>query len=217
MRDSPLSPTSVLPQSNSALGGDARKKVTNKANTWYPADDEKKHFLRKRNVAKPAKESKTLTPGKVLILLAGKFRGKRVVLLSKLPSGLLLVAGPHKVNGVPLKRVNAAYVLATSQSVPLAGVNVAAINDDYFKKVLPKGTRAEGSFKTGKREVQQSLMQFTEDQKKEQTARAEKNKATQKTIDTALLGNIKKVPFLRKYLSSRFTLYNNTKPHELVY
>lgn len=217
MRDSPLSPTSVLPQSNSALGGDARKKVTNKANTWYPADDEKKHFLRKRNVAKPAKESKTLTPGKVLILLAGKFRGKRVVLLSKLPSGLLLVAGPHKVNGVPLKRVNAAYVLATSQSVPLAGVNVAAINDDYFKKVLPKGKRAEGSFKTGKREVQQSLMQFTEDQKKEQTARAEKNKATQKTIDTALLGNIKKVPFLRKYLSSRFTLYNNTKPHELVY
>lgn len=217
MRDSPLSPTSVLPQSNSALGGDARKKVTNKSNTWYPADDEKKHFLRKRNVAKPAKESKTLTPGKVLILLAGKFRGKRVVLLSKLPSGLLLVAGPHKVNGVPLKRVNAAYVLATSQSVPLAGVNVAAINDDYFKKVLPKGKRAEGSFKTGKREVQQSLMQFTEDQKKEQTARAEKNKATQKTIDTALLGNIKKVPFLRKYLSSRFTLYNNTKPHELVY
>ena len=217
MRDSPLSPTSVLPQSNSALGGDARKKVTNKANTWYPADDEKKHFLRKRNVAKPAKESKTLTPGKVLILLAGKFRGKRVVLLSKLPSGLLLVAGPHKVNGVPLKRVNAAYVLATSQSVPLAGVNVAAINDDYFKKVLPKGKRAECSFKTGKREVQQSLMQFTEDQKKEQTARAEKNKATQKTIDTALLGNIKKVPFLRKYLSSRFTLYNNTKPHELVY
>jgi large subunit ribosomal protein L6e len=217
VRDSPLSPTSVLPQSNSALGGDARKKVTNKSNTWYPADDEKKHFLRKRNVAKPAKESKTLTPGKVLILLAGKFRGKRVVLLSKLPSGLLLVAGPHKVNGVPLKRVNAAYVLATSQSVPLAGVNVAAINDDYFKKVLPKGKRAEGSFKTGKREVQQSLMQFTEDQKKEQTARAEKNKATQKTIDTALLGNIKKVPFLRKYLSSRFTLYNNTKPHELVY
>lgn len=153
----------------------------------------------------------------MLILLAGKFRGKRVVLLSKLKSGLLLVAGPHKVNGVPLKRVNAAYVLATSQSVPLDGVNVSAINDDYFKKVLPKGKRAEGSFKTGKREVLMSLKQFTEAQAAEQKTRTEKNKATQKSLDTALLGNIKKVPFLRKYLSSRFTLYNNTKPHELVY
>ena len=60
-------------------------------------------------------------------------------------------------------------------------------------------------------------MQFTEEQKKEQIARTEKNKAAQKVLDTALLTNIKAVPFLRKYLSSRFTLYNNTKPHELVY
>lgn len=217
MRDSPPSPTSVHSRPNSALGGDVRKKVTNRSNTWYPADDEKKHFQRKRNVPKPAVDSKTLTPGKVLILLAGKYRGKRVVLLTKLKSGLLLVAGPHKVNGVPLKRVNPAYVLATSQTVPLAGVNVSNVTDDYFKKVLPKGKRAEGSFKTGSREVYPRLMQFTEEQKKENTARTEKNKATQRTVDTALLANIKKVPFLRKYLSSRFTLYNNTKPHELVY
>jgi large subunit ribosomal protein L6e len=135
------------------LGGAAHKKVTNKSNTWYPADDEKKHFLRKRNVAKPARESKTLTPGKVLILLAGKFRGKRVVVLCYLKSGRVFVGGPHKLNGVPLKRVNAAYVLATSVSVPLDGVNFSAINDDHFKKVLPKGKRAEGSFKTGKRDV----------------------------------------------------------------
>lgn len=88
-----------------------------------------------------------------MILLAGKYRGKRVVLLKRLPSGLLLVSGPHKVNGVPLKRVNASYVLATSTTVPLDGVNVANVNDDFFKKVAPKGKRAEGSFKTGSREV----------------------------------------------------------------
>ena len=97
--------------------------------------------------------SKTLTPGKVLILLAGKFRGKRVVLLKQLPSGLLLVSGPHKINGVPLRRVNPAYVLATSAVVPLNGVNVAAVDDQYFRKELPRGKRSEENFKSGGREV----------------------------------------------------------------
>jgi large subunit ribosomal protein L6e len=90
-----------------------------------------------------------------------------VVLLKRLPSGLLLVAGPHKLNGVPLRRVNQAYVVATAVNVALDGVNVAEINDEYFRRVVPKGKRAEGAFKAGKRDVLISkLTQFTEDQKK---------------------------------------------------
>ncbi len=47
---------------------------------FYPADDEKKHF-RRHKAAKATKLRKSIVPGSVLILLAGRFRGKRVVFL----------------------------------------------------------------------------------------------------------------------------------------
>jgi large subunit ribosomal protein L6e len=125
------------------LGGAPRATLSNKANTWYPADDVKDPFKRKRLAPRAQTKSQTFVPGKVLILLAGKFRGKRVVFLKTLASGLLLVTGPHKINGVPLRRVNPAYVIATSTVVPLDGVNVANVDDAYFRREVPKGKVAE--------------------------------------------------------------------------
>ncbi len=83
---------------------------------FYPADDVPKP-LSKTSVHKTQKLRASITPGSVLILLAGRFKGKRVIFLGQLPSGLLLVTGPFKLNGVPARRVSQAYVIGTSTKV----------------------------------------------------------------------------------------------------
>ena len=117
-----------------------------KAARMYPADDVSKP-LRKPNTLKPTKLRASIAPGQVLILLAGRFKGKRVVFLKQLESGLLLVTGPFKVNGVPLRRVNQRYVIATSTKVDVAGADVAAVGDAYFKReAAAKGKKGEDEF-----------------------------------------------------------------------
>merc|ERR1711906_11578 len=113
-----------------------------KSARYYPADDIRrpKHSRKKKHNAPKIRGS--VTPGTVCILLSGRFRGKRVVCLKALDSGLLLVTGPFKINGVPLRRVNQSFCIATSTKVPLTGVNVDKIDDAYFAKTKAKVARA---------------------------------------------------------------------------
>ena len=57
----------------------------------------------------------------------------------------VLPAGPFCVNGVPLRRVNQAYVIATKTKVDISKLDVPErINDDYFRRSKPK-TKAGSS------------------------------------------------------------------------
>merc|ERR1711881_788947 len=101
--------------------------------TGKPAEDVKTHLASNHhNTSKQTKLRKSITPGTVVILLAGHHKGKRVVFLKQLDSGLMLVTGPYKVNGVPLHRVPQSYVIGTSTVVNVSGVNVPKeVNDDF--------------------------------------------------------------------------------------
>ena len=169
---------------------------------------------------------KSITPGTVLIMLAGRFRGKRVVTLKQLPkNGPLVVSGPFKFNGVPLRRVNPAYVIATSTKVDVTGVDTSALNADLFKRPA-KAKRAKG---------EKEFMGDKDKAKAEATSTKTGAKATkstgpnagnvsdarfklQKSVDAAIIANLKKDKLGKEkagYLRSIFTVKPGDAPHRM--
>jgi len=187
------------------VGGakNAGKRVlpVNKAPRFYPADDVRAKKV-SRKTPKPTKLRDSITPGTVLILLAGRFRGKRVVFLKQLESGLLLVTGPFKLNGVPIRRVNQAYVIATSTKLDISNVQIDdKLNDAYFRREKAAKVKAEASF-------------FADPANK--APLAESKVADQKALDKDVLASIQNAdPVMAKYLSTTFSLSKGDRPHAL--
>ena len=192
--------TKVVPVKGDKNGKE-RKVAIKRETRYYPTEDVRKPIANHKK-ARPTKLRSTITPGTVLVLLAGRFRGKRVVFLKQLPSGLLLVTGPYKVNGVPLRRVNQSYVLATSTKVEIGAVD-AKFTDDYFKRpAAAKAAKGQEDFFAAaavKTPIDASRV------------------ADQKTADKSILDAIKKTPHLKQYLNAHFTLTSGQYPHELKF
>ena len=154
---------------------------------FYPADDVRKPKAR-RFTPKAANVRPSITPGTVLILLSGRHRGKRVIFLESEPStGLLVVTGPYKINGVPLRKVNQAFVIATSTKVSVAGV--PAVDYSIFAKVVAESANSDEA----------EFLQQTS----APVVLPASFLAAQKATDAKLLGAIKKVPQLKAYVDSR--------------
>lgn len=146
-----------------------------------------------------------ITPGTVLILLAGRFRGRRVIFLKQLTSGLLLITGPYKINGVPLCRIPQSYVIATSTHVDISSVIVPeTIGDDTFKRAV--------SSKKSSFIPKDDNMDINEGPKCS-TLRCE----AQKIVDAPIISEIKKTPMLSSYLSSLFSLRKGDAPHTMIF
>jgi len=118
--------------------------------------------------------------------------------LKQLPSGLLLVTGPYGVNGVPMRRVNQVYVIATETKIDISSVDVSKYDDSYFKGAKKeKKSSGDSVFKD-------------EPAKKELSA---DYLANQKKMDAALTPIIAKTKDLEAYLKAHFSLKDGDRPH----
>jgi large subunit ribosomal protein L6e len=115
----------------------------------------------------------------------------------------MLVSGPYKINGVPLRRVNQAYVIATSTKIDVSKVDVSSITDDYFSRAKDEAKEGEDEF-------------FEGDAPKPAVV-SDQRKADQKKVDTDLLKIVAGVPMLEGYLAAHFSLTSSDKPHKMQF
>ncbi|XP_065169235.1 large ribosomal subunit protein eL6 [Atheta coriaria] len=194
------------------IGGDKNGKTRmvaiKKHRAFYPTLDK----IKKRPAKGLFKRHKrairdTLTPGTVLIVLAGPHKGKRVVLLKQLYSGLLLITGPFKVNGCPLRRISQRYVIGTATKLDISGVQLPEnINDEYFRRERKKrAKKEEGEIFAAKKEAYKA---------------SEQRKADQKVVDKAINEVIRKHPerkLLFGYLGTMWGLRSSQYPHRMKF
>jgi large subunit ribosomal protein L6e len=146
------------------------------------------------------------------------------VLLRHLGQGVLLVTGPFKVNGVPLRRVNSRFVMATSTKVDVKGVDEKVLKKVADPKYFGRATKdkkkgEEAFFKQGEKpEVRDGSATVCGRLILAQKKTIDKSRVEdQKAVDKALVAAIKKTEMLESYLRTSFSLRHGQRPHEMVF
>jgi len=195
------------------FGKETRKVIRPRAPRVYHPDSIKHKAHYRRTAGNPPRIRANLTPGTVCIVLSGRCRGKRVVLLKVLKSGLLLVTGPYRANGVPLRRINPAYVISSSTKIDVSSVKIPKkVEDDFFKKPRSRKSKKGASDFLGKkvkepRESKEPSKEITkveteekksEEPKPKKAKKADKEKNATKPQKKRKSKGGKKKPFIRK-------------------
>jgi len=207
-------PAFVEKKVGGAKNGGTRKVAVQKPKFDYPTSvksvvkTSKNLFSKQKRSLRPS-----LSAGVIAIVLAGVHKGKKVIVLKQLGTGLLLVSGPYALNGCPLRRINQRYLLATKTKVDVSGVKVPEhINDAYFKRAAAaKKAAASGA---GKKEGD------IFESKKVEYKPSEQRKTDQTAVDKSLMEAIKKNAdgkLLKQYLRTGFGLSKGEYPHKMVF
>jgi len=168
---------------------------------------------RKRTKRNTKKKSQTklrpsITPGTIVILLAGPLKGKKAVYLKQLSSGLMLITGPYYANGIPLRRANQAYVIATSTKLDLKDVDLKKL-DEVDDSIFSKRKAARKKVK----ELTKEDKDFFATATKKYPSVIKPMDDYVKYVDKALKPVIGKIPNMKRYLNTKFRLQNKTYPH----
>jgi len=191
-------------------GGERKVLIKKPAPMLGPERIRKRPKTRKAGFSKHKRSlRKTLTPGTVVIILAGRHKGKRAVFLKQLDSGLLLITGPFKLNACPMRRINQIYVIATKTKLDVSKLKVPEhLDDKYFKRAR----KTKKTSKTAEADIFAS--------KKEGYVLSDQRKKDQQDVDNQILAVVKAHPdkkFMYGYLGSTWSLRKSEYPHKLVF
>jgi len=173
-----------------------------------------------KHINRPTKLRKSLVPGTVCIIVAGRHQAKKCIFLKQLRrSGLLLVTGPHKINGVPLRRVDQKHVIATSVKVDLASLKVPARIDDFFFKST-RGTKRHVTTKPNEAVLKDKKEKAKSKKVQKKYGPSVDRKHVQAAIDTKVVAALKKhaeKQMVIRYMKRHFGILGDRYPHNMKF
>ncbi|KAJ8972097.1 hypothetical protein NQ314_000323 [Rhamnusium bicolor] len=195
--------------------GGKRFVLVKKRRASYPTQDKIKPRPAKKSFRQHKRTLRdSLTPGTILILLAGSHKGKRVVLIKQLYSGLLLVTGPFGINACPLRRISQRYVIGTQTKIDLSDLKLPSKSMMIILQEKGKSVQRKRKEIFSKPKKKLNIYFFKGYKVSDQ------RKTDQKEVDKQIYAAIRKHPdhkVLLAYLSSMWGLRSSQYPHRLKF